>query len=357
MGLMSFKDGDYKAAEKYFLSMLDLEQINTNRKVEAAFWAGRSAEMAGKLKVAKNHWRIAMQRPASFYGSLAAVMSGKKPKYEFYETQLSRGDIDELKRTAYGLRALALLQIKQNDLAENQIRYLITDRASDDLLHAVHSLTSTQEMPRAALAVAPVIKERGILEIDSNVILSAQFPVPEWEPRGGWNIDRAMLFAVARQESRFKTNAKSHAGAKGLLQLMPKTAKITAKKAGSDIKKLDLTTAEDSMFLGQQHMQYLFALDNVNRDIIRMLISYNAGNGNQNKFEKRFQTSDPLLYIESFHLAETRDYVKKVMSNLWLYRAKLDQSSTTLYELADGKFPKYEAEDDYATASKTDSKL
>ncbi|MDR1027231.1 MAG: lytic transglycosylase domain-containing protein [Rickettsiales bacterium] len=348
MGLLSFKNADFAAAEKYFAAMLELEHINMNRKVEAAFWAGRSADEADDGRAARKHWRYAMQRPASFYGAMSAAALGREPDYEFYEDVISRDDIANLMKTKYGLIALALLQAGQNERAEGHLRYLITDRASDDLLHAVHALATSEELPRTALAVAPIIKERGILEIDSNVILSAQFPLPQWEPRGGWEIDRALLFAIARQESRFKTNAKSHAGATGLLQLMPKTAKLTAVKSGIKMNSLDLTNPEDSMFLGQQHVLDLFALENVDNNIIKMLVSYNAGNGNLRKFERRFETDDPLLYIESFHLPETRGYIKIVMSNLWLYRARLGQPMSNLNDLVHGRWPRYSAHDDYA---------
>ena len=69
--------------------------------------------------------------------------------------------------------------------------------------------------------------------------------------------------------------------------------------------------------------------------------------GNLVKFEKTFNTSDPLLYIESFPAYETRGYIKRVMSNLWLYRARLNQPLTSMEDLADGKWPLYNSEDEY----------
>jgi soluble lytic murein transglycosylase-like protein len=357
MGLLSYKDGEFAASQKYFEGMLELEHLNTGRKIEAAFWAGRAAEANDDSRAARKHWRFGMSRPASFYGAMSAAMLGREPDYEFYETEISGEDVAALLKTQFGKNALALLQIGKRDLAERQLKYLVSDRSSDGLLHAVHALAASEELPRTSLAVAPVIKDRGILEIDQNVILSAQFPLPQWEPRGGWNIDRALLFAIARQESRFKTNAKSHAGATGLLQLMPQTAKLTAKKSKVKINALDLTDPSDSMFLGQQHVLDLFALQNVDNNIIKMLVSYNAGNGSLRKFERKFDTNDPLLYVESFPASETRQYVKLVMSNLWLYRARLGQSMSNLNELASGRWPRYSAEDSYANQDVDDSKL
>ena len=78
-----------------------------------------------------------------------------------------------------------------------------------------------------------------------------------------------------------------------------------------------------------------------------MLAAYNAGMGTVVKFEKTFSTYDPLLYIESFPAYETRSYIKRVMSNLWLYRARLNQPLTAMEELANGTWPLYNSQDEY----------
>ena len=78
-----------------------------------------------------------------------------------------------------------------------------------------------------------------------------------------------------------------------------------------------------------------------------MLAAYNAGMGTLVKFEKSFETYDPLLYIESFPAYETRSYIKRVMSNMWLYRARLNQPLTSMKELANSEWPLYNSEDEY----------
>ena len=91
----------------------------------------------------------------------------------------------------------------------------------------------------------------------------------------------------------------------------------------------------------------LLGHDRVENSIIKMLAAYNAGMGTMVKFEKSFYTYDPLLYIESFPAYETRSYIKRVMSNLWLYRARLGQPLTSMEELANGNWPLYNSEDEY----------
>lgn len=347
MGLLYFKEENYAESQKYFSRILDLPQINNARKTEAAFWAGRAADFKGDREVAKKYWRIAATHPMAFYGALSATMLGQTPEYEFFEQDVSDEDFDELRETKYGRVALALLQIGRKDRAEEYLKYLITAKSSDRTLHAVNSVASAYGLPRVSIQSASVIKDRGILEIDDDIIYSAQYPLPDWEPLGGWSIDRALLLAITKQESNFRVSAKSGAGANGVMQLMPSTAKRVARANKLDITQMDMSNPEHNMFLGQQYIVDLLGHDRVENSIIKMLAAYNAGMGTMVKFEKSFYTYDPLLYIESFPAYETRSYIKRVMSNLWLYRARLNQPLTSMEELANGNWPLYNSEDEY----------
>ena len=211
----------------------------------------------------------------------------------------------------------------------------------------MNSIATAYGLPRVSIQASGVIRDRGILEIDDDIIYSAQYPLPDWEPMGGWSIDRALLLAITKQESGFKTNAKSNAGANGLMQIMPSTARRVARRNNVAMSDIDMTNPEHNMFLGQQYIVDLLAHPNINNNIIKMLAAYNAGMGTLIKFEKNFSTYDPLLYIESFPAYETRNYIKRVMSNMWLYRARLNQPLTSMEELANGVWPLYNAQDEY----------
>lgn len=355
MGLLYFTEDKFKESQKYFSRILDLPQINNARKIEAAFWAGRAADENGDRSAAKKYWQIAAAHPMAFYGALATIKLGSEPKYEFFEQECSDEDIDELRASKYGKMALALLQVKQKDRAEEYLKYMITAQASDRTLHAINSVATAYELPRVSIQTSGLVRDRGILEIDDDIIYSAQYPLPDWEPLGGWSIDRALLLAITKQESGFKTTAKSHAGANGLMQIMPNTAKKVARDNKMDIKKFDMSKPEHNMYLGQQYIVDLLGHSFINNNIIKMLAAYNAGMGTVVKFEKSFDTYDPLIYIESFPAYETRGYIKRVMSNLWLYRARMDQPLTSLKELANGRWPLYNSEDAYVqdTTSKS----
>lgn len=347
MGLLYFKADNYAESQKYFSRILELPQINNARKTEAAFWAGRAADFKGDPKAAQKYWRVAAAYPMAFYGALSATMLGRQPEYEFFEQEVTEEDVAELRDTKYGKMALALLQVGRKDRAEEYLKYLITSKSSDRILHAVNAIASAYGLPRVSILSASVIKDRGILEIDDDIIYSAQYPLPDWEPLGGWSIDRALLLAITKQESNFRVSAKSGAGANGVMQLMPSTAKRVARANKVDLSQMDMSNPEHNMFLGQQYIVDLLSHPSVENSIIKMLAAYNAGMGTMVKFEKSFYTYDPLLYIESFPAYETRSYIKRVMSNLWLYRARLGQPLTSMEELANGNWPLYNSEDEY----------
>jgi len=347
MGLLYFKEQKYKESKIYFSRILTLNQINNARKTEAAFWAGRAADINGDDEEAEKYWKIAAAYPMTFYGALAATMLGDVPDYIFYDQECSDEDIVELRKHKYGKMALALIQVGRKDRAEQYLKHLITSKAEDKTLHAVNAVSSMYGLPRVSILVSNVMRDRGILEINDDIIYSAQYPLPNWEPLGGWSIDRALLLAITKQESGFKTNAKSGAGANGVMQIMPNTAKRVARKNDVKMSEIDMSKPEHNMFLGQQYIVDLLQHQLIQNNIIKMLVAYNAGMGNLVKFEKTFSTSDPLLFIESFTAYETRNYIKRVMSNLWLYRARLNQPLNSLKELADGQWPLYNSEDEY----------
>ena len=352
MGLLYFKEQKYGEAQKYFSQILDLTQINNARKTEAAFWAGRSADINGDKTNAEKYWKIAAAYPMSFYGALASTMLGDEPEYEFFDQECSDEDIVTLRENKYGKKALALLQVGRKARAEQYLKFLVTSKSSDKLLHAVNAVASLYGLPSVAILVSGVMRDRGVLEINDDIIYSAQYPLPNWEPLGGWSIDRALLLAITKQESGFKQNAKSGAGANGVMQIMPNTAKRVARKNDVKLSDIDMSNPEHNMFLGQQYIVDLLQHQLIQNNIIKMLVAYNAGMGNLVKFEKSFSTSDPLLYIESFPAYETRNYIKRVMSNLWLYRARLNQPLTSLKDLSDGHWPYYNSEDEYVINNK-----
>ncbi len=188
------------------------------------------------------------------------------------------------------------------------------------------------------------------------VIDAALYPIPKWEPEGGFEIDRALVFAFMRQESSFNPNAKSPDGARGLLQLMPQTASyISQGQSFRGKTRNQLFDPSLNLALGQKYLSYLLNHNYVEGDLFKLATAYNGGPGNLGKWERKITyNDDPLLFIESLPSRETRLFIERVLTNLWIYRARLDQYSPSLDTLAAGQWPRYEAQDQYDKNSESD---
>ena len=139
------------------------------------------------------------------------------------------------------------------------------------------------------------------------------------------SVEVPLMYAIARQESAFRENAKSHAGAMGLMQLLPSTARQTAKKNGLKMFKNDLYKPEINLFLGGHYLNELLAKFNGNR--ILAAAAYNAG---PHRVSKWMNKSDQLpfdVWIETIPFKETRGYVQNVLAFSVIYAAKLGQDS------------------------------
>jgi soluble lytic murein transglycosylase-like protein len=140
----------------------------------------------------------------------------------------------------------------------------------------------------------------------------AAFPTPDLTPIGGFTLDKALVYAIIRQESKFNADASSAAGAYGLMQLTPATA---ARVAGDDKLTHDPTPLRDPAFnlrLGQDYMATL--LSNLQGDVLRAVAAYNAGMPG----------------------GQTREFVQKVVANYWIYRQLFGLDSPSLAAAASG---------------------
>jgi len=136
------------------------------------------------------------------------------------------------------------------------------------------------------------------------------------------NMPPTLIFAIARQESAFLENATSRAGARGLMQLMPATAKQTAKKGGIKHTTSDLFTPSHNILLGSFYLKEL--LTKYNNNTVHATAAYNAGPGRVDKWLKKRPASLPFdIWIETIPFKETRGYVKNVMAYTVIYAYRL----------------------------------
>ena len=147
----------------------------------------------------------------------------------------------------------------------------------------------------------------------------------------------ALVYALTRLESNFDPSAVSGAGAHGLMQLMPVTAGFVLGQPNRFASNPDaLHDAGLNLELGQRYLFYLAMQPSVDGDLIRLLASYNAGPTTVDRWKP---DGDPLLFMETLPSDETRDYVHRAFTYLWVYSQRLGMPSPSLVAQADGRWP------------------
>ncbi len=338
-GLVSWQQKDYKNAGDYFAKLAKDKKSSSWLKSAGAFWAYRSYQKDKNYKKADEYLNLAAEYPYTFYGCVALKnIEGdlnfnwsKKIKFE-----VEKEDLAELKNYDIGKRAIALLEIGQYSYAEKEFQGLYLKLPIEMkyiLLEAAESL----ELPYLSYKISEYLAHTEGYEN-----LSGFYPLAHWQPKDGWQVDKALMLAFARQESGFNTEAMSRAGAKGLMQVMPRTAAYIAKNKSLRSKNGILFEPEYNLYLGQKYIMYLMSYPHIRNNLLYLAAAYNAGPGNLKKWQKRAQgIDDPFLFIETLPSRETRNYVKKVMANLWIYSSKLNRPMPSLDEIAIGKWPSY----------------
>jgi soluble lytic murein transglycosylase len=341
VGMAAWKAGQNDKAAKAFQVLAQSESASPWDRAAGAYWAARSHQGAGRPAEAMKWLEQAAQHSRTFYGLIAWQALGKADESDIHAPVLTRRHRRILAEVPAGRRAIALVQAGRRDIAEQELRR-IDPRGDDMLEQAVVALADLGRMPALAMRLGSVLSSA-----DGAAYDSALYPLPPWEPKGGFTVDRALLFALMRQESRFDPTARSGAGARGLMQLMPSTATYVADKLTTDIgRKPDLYEPETNVTLGQHYVRYLLDQKGIENDLILTIAAYNAGPGNIESWRKRLSgVKDPVLFIESLPVGETRNFAKQVLTNYWIYQRRLGQPLPSLQAIAEGRWPVYMALD------------
>jgi soluble lytic murein transglycosylase len=294
-----------------------------------AYWQGRAAEAAGTGQDAKLFYERAADQPTTYYGQLAQAKLGQT-------ISLRKVDpLSEEERKAFDalipVQAVKLLQqIGEHDLALGLYTDLAQALSDPGQLDALASLATSQQNPRAVLAIGKMALQRGF-PLDQHAYPLAA--IPDFDPVGD-DVEPAMVYAIARQESAFNPRAISSAGARGLMQLMPATAKRTAQRfgVGFDLKRL-LEDPSYNAKIGSAHLGEL--MEDWKGSYILAFASYNAGGGNVIKWirtygDPRKPDVDEVDWVERIPFYETRNYVQRVLENLRVYRQRLNEKPAPL---------------------------
>jgi soluble lytic murein transglycosylase-like protein len=338
--LASWRGGRFTRAKEEFEAIAQSGNRSPWTISGAAFWAAR-AELRCDHPELFNYWLgVAAQHPRTFYGLLARRTLGLDPYVDVDPEGFGELDAQILTGVDGGRRALALIEVGEPRRAEAELRALAL-RASTNLLQSILALTDRANMDDLSVEIAAQIGTDDEENEDG-----AQYPMPHWKPRGGFQVDRALLYGVMRQESKFRPVAHSHSGASGLMQLMPATARTMSQHTGIHGQLADPAV---NLALAQQYILELMNDGRVNGNLLYFAVAYNRGPGTLPRAKAVEGTrDDPLLFVESINNRETRIFLHQVLTNYWIYRLRLRQPTPDLDALAAGEWPIYTALDDSA---------
>ncbi len=339
-GLAAWQMKQYKNAATYFSKLAKSNNPDTWLVSAGAYWAARSYDKLKQKTKAAQMLKSGARYKHTFYGILSAYKSGVPLNYTWdtvaYLNNFNTLDyVYELLESPYIRRAILLIHAKRKDLAEQELRFGYNEMTEKQKEATIYIANQFQMHSLAIYACKNI--ENLEEEHDYDVVA---YPVPEWIPDSSWKVDKALVLALIRQESSFKPEAKSPAGAKGLMQLMPNTAYHITKDISLKRNSNKLLKPDVSLELGQRYVDYLMQKTFINGNLFYMMTAYNAGPGNLAKWQKKTAYhDDPLLFIEIIPSAETRVYIERVMANYWIYNMRFGLTNPTLQAVSEDKWP------------------
>lgn len=301
-------------------------------RARGAYWLGRTAGAAGDADTASVHFERAAAFPTTFYGQLAAQALGHE--------RLAIGPVPTSEQARRDLSTSRVLLSIERQTETGETRFLQT---------LYNGLAGRFDTPAHYAALARHAADRGNHAIGLRIAKRGQWNGHDMGlathpadaiPSDGFlsASERALVYAVARQESEFNTNAVSRANARGLLQLLPSTARDVAGRMDLSYSAARLTS--DPAFNALLGTQYLDEQrDRFSGSHILTFIAYNAGSGRAREWIGRFgdprglSLAETIDWIEQIPFPETRTYVQKVMANMTVYKARFGLPLTIGQEL------------------------
>lgn len=328
-GLAAWRLQDYGQAHDYFAQVAHDEQDPWLRSA-GAYWAARSAVALGDTSTAQAFLRLAAQTPHTFYGMIAerqVQMTVAEAATGLHTLAAFRAPEPAPTRAIDGdtraHRAKALAQIGRYDEARQELR-------------AGLALARTGEERKAwTTLIADLGPVPGAGYQAPQYVTLGEYQTPPLQPQNGFTVDKALVYAIVRQESAFNPKAVSPVGALGLMQLMPASAALATGDNTFRRKPKTLFNAAVNLRAGQDYLTYLMDRG-VGGDILHVVAAYNAGPGAVLKTTAMVGSDDPLLTIECLPALETRNYVEKVMTAYWTYKRMFGEETRTLDALAGG---------------------
>ena len=299
------------------------------------YWAARADMACARPDRIEARLKSAAQYRETFYGLLsrqALNIRDVTPRADKYVAS----DWQMLGRRPNIRVAAALVEIGENRLADEVIKQE-AKLGSPQEFPALVRLSNSFNLPGTTVWLS----YNG--PVGATTSVAARYPQPNWTPDGGWRVDKALVYAHTLQESRFRTDVVSPAGAYGLMQVMPAAATDIARKHGRLYDRTMLSRPSVNMEVGQSYLEQLRDLPLTGGLLPKVIAAYNAGPAPVQLWNALSRDGgDPLLYIESIPYWETRGYVSTVLRNYWMYESQSGKTvSPSRTALAQGMWPRF----------------
>ena len=320
--MTAFRDQDWETAFDWIAKLTAKEQ----QQPKWAYWRGRALEAMGQLEEARGYYSL-NTNDRSYYGFLASDRLGQPYRFEHRPLGFSDQQLAQLYQIPAIERAVELLALKRVADARREWRHA-TDRMDQNQLLMAAKFASRINWPDRAISTLATAKYWDDLEL--------RFPLTHQQvvlkQAQKHNINPAWAFAVIRQESAFTADARSHAGALGLMQLMPRTARQMARKLKVRFPgRKGLLNINTNVRLGVGYLKRVS--DRYEGHSVLATAAYNAGTSRVKKWMPETGSKIPAdVWIEMVPFTETRKYLKRVLTYMVIYERRLGQAGGTLLD-------------------------
>jgi soluble lytic murein transglycosylase len=296
----------------------------------ALYWRAQAAEALGRRDEAEQMLSQAARFNFTYYGQLAATRGSLTASLSLPDTSRISNEARTRFENRELVRALRLMAEVGAQRDFESIAFYLDDFLDDPQeIELLAQMAREQSYHRTALRNAKAGLFRNV------VATNAAYPLidlPSYVQTGG-RPEPALVFAIIRQESEFDASAVSHANAHGLMQLIPSTAQMQARRVGMTYQRSALSDPQYNMTLGASHLADL--IDDFGGSYVLAIAAYNAGPSRAREWivdwgDPRSRSVDVVDWVELIPFAETRNYVQRVMENLQVYRHRLAGAPTPI---------------------------
>mgnify|MGYP001598694903 FL=1 len=312
---------------------LDAAVARPISKARALYWIGRAQEALGDTAGALAHYRQAAAYPETFYGQIALAHTDPTPVLHLNDTSVEAAQPSEVETDALMDQIKVLADLGQAASLRGFIDRDVEAYPAPRHVKRLMLMLIAWGYPEIAVRLAKTASYAGMAmpAFTHPLIALPAYPGPGAAP------EAPLVLGLIRQETEFDAYAVSGAGARGLMQMMPASAKLAAKQAGMPYRPEALQS--DTAYNMQLGMtEWRGHLDRYGGSWVLATASYNAGPGNVRKWLAVYgdpRVSDPIDWIEQIPFGETRNYVQRVLENTEVYRARLAGKDVPLRILTD----------------------